>query len=128
MAKIEVPSPPDTPCQSCVRRKARRNPYERVQNIAGWAGMLAIPVVLLGIIAAYVLMIMWGIETGQYGSTEVTQTVNVPNNDWIDFVTLVGGLFGGVGILFAFLFWAEAIRDKWRAQAAKWEDNRRMED
>lgn len=125
MKNIDVPTPH---CKSCAKRKARSNPYERVQNITGWVGMLAIPVLLLGVIAAYVLMIMWGIDTGQYGSTEVTQTVDVPNNDWIGLVTFVGGVFGGIGILFAFIFWAGSIKDRWQAQARKWEHKKRMED
>ena len=125
MKEIEVPT---QHCKSCARRKARSNPYERVQNIAGWVGMLAIPVLLLGVIAAYVLMIMWGIDTGQYGRTEITQTVDVPNNDWIGLVTFLGGLVGGAGILFAFVFWAEAIKNRWERQSRKWENRKRVED
>lgn len=127
MKEIEVPT---QHCKTCAKRKARSNPYERVQNIAGWVGMLAIPVLLLGAIAAYVLMIMWGIDTGQYGSTEVTQTqtVEVPNNNWIGLVTVLGGLVGGAGIIFAFIAWGVSIKNRWDRQSRKWENKKRMED
>ena len=127
MKEIDVPQPG---CKSCAKRKARSNPYERVQNIAGWVGMLAIPVLLLGVIAAYVLMVMWGIDTGQYGSTEVTQTqtVDVPNNNWIGLVTVLGGLLGGAGILFAFIAWGMSIKNRWERQSLRWDREKRIED
>lgn len=124
MKEIEVPTPH---CKSCAKRKARTNPYERVQNIAGWAGLLAIPVLLIAVVGAYIMLIMWGYETGQYGSVEVTKVVEEPNNSWIGLVTFLGA-FGMAGVLMAFVFWGEDVGNRWREQARKWEKEKRIED
>lgn len=130
MAKIEVPSPPDTPCKACIRRKNRANPYKRTADLARWAGIILSGLLIIGVVAAYVIMVIWGIQNGQYATNEVevTEIQNVSVNPWIHGVTFLGGLFGGAAVIFAAAVWWTMFSKAWDEHSRKWENRKRIED
>ena len=130
MAKIEVPSPPDAPCKSCIRRKNRVNPYKRTEDLARWTGLVLGGLLIIGVVAAYVIMVIWGIQNGQYATNEVevTEIQNVSVNSWIHGVTILGGTFGGGAVLIAAAVWWGALQEAWEEHSRNWEKRKRIED
>lgn len=130
MAKIEVPSPPNAPCKSCIQRKNRANPYKRAAEIARWTGLVLSALLIIGLVVSYVIMVVWGILNGQYevNQVEVTEVQNVGVNPWIYNMTFIGGFLGGLAVIIAAVAWWTAFSKAWDKHSRNWENRKKIED
>lgn len=118
----DIPVP--QPCAVCAARRKKRNPYDRVISVLRWTWLALVPVVLLGLIVGYVVMVVWGVQNGQYETVEVTKVVEKEVNENLVIGTLFG-TFVMIGAVVGLLFWASKVKEAFDDRRLAWEREQR---
>lgn len=108
--------------RTVIPAKKRKNPYERVQDIAFWT---LPPLLILSLIGSYVAGLAYARSIDAWATTEieVRETKEVLQHPMWDGFAWIGGILVVIALSFFLGFWGTKALDRWRDQRREW--NRR---